>query len=242
MIPWENNPSAGCLFNPNATAEEDPCLAQWLVGYGPYGQASAPIFMLMQTDEAETSDSDLIVFGGASTVFDGHFPGWSRARWPPEAFFWAIVDMQSAEQAGYVKLRSSNPRHTPEIHLDFYPEGSDSDIRGLVQGVERLLGILNVTGEPYQPFEIVQPSPELSIEQNIRDHTWSHHVTSSCRMGPADNRDYCVDSKFRVQGVRGLRVVDGSVFPISPGGFPASATATVSRKAFYDILEEAKGK
>lgn len=233
---------AGCLFNPNATVDEDPCLAQWFDGYGPYGQGSAPVFMLLRTSHAETDDADLIVFGGASTVFDGHFPGFSRSRWPQESFFFAIVDEQSAQQAGYVRLKSSNPRHQPEIHLDFYPEGSEADIAALSEGVERLLGILNRTGEPYQPFEVVQPPPGESIEQSIRDHSWTHHVTSSCRMGPADDPDYCVDSKFRVNGVDGLRVVDGSVFPISPGGFPASSTATVSRKAFYDIIAAAQGE
>ena len=197
--------------------------------------------MLMRSAEAETADSDLIVFGGASFVMDGHFPHYSRARWPQEAFFFAIVDMQSAQQNGHVRLKSSNPRHQPEIYLDFYPEGAgDSDLRSLSEGVDRLLNILNMTGEPYQPFEYVSPSPEKTVEQDIRDHTWSHHVTSSCRMGPKGDTDYCVDSKFRVNGVSGLRVVDGSVFPISPGGFPASATATISRKAFYDILEAAK--
>lgn len=236
-IPWENNPAANCRFNPTLTPEEDPCLAQWMDGYGPYGQASAPIFMLMRTEAAETSDADLILFAGASVVFDGHFPGFSRQRWPAESLFVAVVDMQSAEQNGYVRLRSGNPRHQPEIHLDFYPEGSEADIRALSEGVERMLEVLNNTGAPYQPFTYLNPPPGVSTEQSIRDHSWSHHVTSSCRMGPADDPDYCVDSKFRVNGVDGLRVVDGSVFPISPGGFPGSSTATISRKAFYDIIE-----
>lgn len=233
---------AGCLFNPNGTAEEDPCLAQWLDGYGPYGQGSAPIFMTLRSSEAETADSDTIVFGGASTVFDGHFPGFSRARWPPESFFFAIVDMQSGEQNGYVRLRSADPRRQPEIHLDFYPEGEggDTDIRTLAEGTRRLLEILQMTGEPYLPLEVISPPSDVSIEQGIRDHSWSHHVTSSCRMGPRDDGDYCVDSKFRVNGVDGLRVVDGSIFPISPGGFPGSSTATISRKAFYDIIAAAK--
>lgn len=59
-------------------------------------------------------------------------------------------------------------------------------------------------------------------------------------MGPAGDNNYCVDSKFRVNGVEGLRIVDGSVFPISPGWFPASSTATISQKAFHDIVAAAK--
>jgi len=45
-----------------------------------------------------------------------------------------------------------------------------------------------------------------------------------------------VDSKFRVRGVEGLRVVDGSVFPRPPGAFPVLATFLVSEKASEDIL------
>lgn len=47
-----------------------------------------------------------------------------------------------------------------------------------------------------------------------------------------------LDSKFRVRGVQGLRVVDASVYPKIPGTFTAVSTYLVGEKAADDILEE----
>ncbi|PSN58824.1 hypothetical protein BS50DRAFT_580446 [Corynespora cassiicola Philippines] len=49
-----------------------------------------------------------------------------------------------------------------------------------------------------------------------------------------------VDSKFRVHGVRNLRVVDASVFPHVPGAFPVLPTYIISDKASKDILKDAE--
>jgi choline dehydrogenase-like flavoprotein len=48
-----------------------------------------------------------------------------------------------------------------------------------------------------------------------------------------------LDSRFRVRGVKGLRVVDASVFPKIPGYFIVSAIYMVSEKAFDAIKEDA---
>ena len=48
-----------------------------------------------------------------------------------------------------------------------------------------------------------------------------------------------LDSKFRVRGVDGLRVVDASVYPRIPGTFTALSTFLVGEKAADDIIEEA---
>ena len=45
-----------------------------------------------------------------------------------------------------------------------------------------------------------------------------------------------LDSKFRVRGVDGLRVVDASVFPDIPGIFIQSAVMMVGEKAADDII------
>lgn len=103
----------------------------------------------------------------------------------------------------------------------------------------------------------------------LKKQVYSHHATSTCAIG-ADNDPYAVlDSKFRVRGVRGLRVVDASVFPKVPvslttprrtglkdivkppqilregsnwykGAFPVIPTIILSEKASYDILSGLK--
>ena len=49
-----------------------------------------------------------------------------------------------------------------------------------------------------------------------------------------------VDSRFRVRGVSGLRVVDASIYPRPPGAFPVVASFMISEKASDTVLEDAK--
>jgi choline dehydrogenase len=48
-----------------------------------------------------------------------------------------------------------------------------------------------------------------------------------------------LDSRFRVRGTSGLRVVDASVFPKIPGFFIASAIFMIAEKASDVIIEDA---
>ncbi|KAF4980221.1 hypothetical protein FZEAL_3732 [Fusarium zealandicum] len=237
-IPWENNPFASCAFTLEAN---DTCLREWNTSHtGAYGEGAAPLGLLYRSSVSETEESDLFMFGAAGAVFRGYFPGYSTEQFPPTSWFWSVVKMQTGNQAGTVTLRSSDPRQAPEINLNFFAEQGDRDLTAIQEGIEHTLSIFNATGEPYAPFTIVEPNPDIDMKQAIMDEAFSHHVTSSCRMGPAGDRDYCVDPEFRVNGVEGLRVVDASIFPRSPGGFPAAPTFVISQKAFKVILQDAK--
>jgi choline dehydrogenase len=59
-------------------------------------------------------------------------------------------------------------------------------------------------------------------------------------MGGNENKMAVLDSKFRVCGIKMLRVVDASVFPVVPGAFPVLSTYIFSAKAAEDILADAK--
>jgi hypothetical protein len=74
--------------------------------------------------------------------------------------------------------------------------------------------------------------------QWIKDVAWSHHCSSTVKIGRDDDPMAVLDSKFRVRGVQGLRVVDASVYPKIPGTFTAVSTYLVGEKAADDILNE----
>lgn len=46
------------------------------------------------------------------------------------------------------------------------------------------------------------------------------HAVGTCKTGSDDDEFAVLDSKARVRGVNGLRVVDASAFPILPPGHP----------------------
>lgn len=235
-IPWENPPFANCTNNPLTPPGQDPCLQQWLNdNVGPYGEGGAPLAMWYRSNVSENADCDLFLFGSASAEFRGYWPGFSRERVPPSTFFWSLVKMQVANQAGTVTLRSSNPRDTPKIDFNWFEQEGDRELQALAEAAQFILDRFEAIGAPYAPYQIMEPTPGVDFKQAIMDNTFSHHVTSTCRMGPRDDTDYCVDSKFRVNGVEGLRVVDASIFPRTPGAFPVAPTFMISQKAFHDI-------
>ena len=63
-----------------------------------------------------------------------------------------------------------------------------------------------------------RPSPSF-----VRNQAWGHHASGTCAIGPATHDGGVLSSDFKVHGVRGLRVVDASVFPRIPGHFIVSA-------------------
>ena len=57
------------------------------------------------------------------------------------------------------------------------------------------------------------------------------HLAGTCQLGKV------VDSKLRVLGTRGLRVVDASVMPSLPSGNTHATTMMIAEKAAATILE-----
>lgn len=98
----------------------------------------------------------------------------------------------------------------------------------------------------------IQPGPERAdgskeLEEWIRTEAWGHHASCTCRMGsdpwrehPAklQDRSAGLASDFRVHGVKGLRVVDASVFPKIPGYFILTPILMISEKAADVLLAE----
>jgi len=57
-------------------------------------------------------------------------------------------------------------------------------------------------------------------------------------MGGADDAMAAVDSKAKVIGVDGLRVVDASVFALLPPGHPVSTVYGLAEKISADIIAD----
>jgi choline dehydrogenase len=106
-------------------------------------------------------------------------------------------------------------------------------------------------GDPALPIQELHPCQGEIGKVNCTDamqaeyfrvQAYSHHATSTCAIG-ADNDPMAVlDSKFRVRGIQGLRVVDASAWPQVPGAFPVVPTMMMSQKASEDIIAEAKAQ
>lgn len=231
--PWMNSANTSCTRTFN---EFDSCFVEWKShGTGPYSLSGGTFFLTWRTSMSWDNDADLFFLSAAGWGDSGFYPGFSQRTPSPNMWGTSIVKMQTANPAGTVSLRSKDPREAPEINFNFFANQSEVDLQALAEGVELMLSVYDNSKLPYT---VIAPNPDIEMKQAIMDEAFSHHATSTCRMGPAGDKDYCVDSKFRVNGVDNLRVVDASVFPRVPGAMPNGPTFTLSQKAFRTILED----
>lgn len=233
-VPWQEAANASCTRTFNAS---DPCYVEWNTnGTGPYASSAGTFFLTWRSSVSWDNDTDLFFLSATWWGDSGFYPGFSRRQLIPEMWGTSIVKMQTNNPTGSVRLRSKDPRQAPRIDFNFFSENSETHLKALAEGVDLLMRTFDDVGLPYT---VVSPKPGVEMQQALMDEAFSHHASSSCRMGPAGDLKSCVDSKFRVNGVDNLRVVDASVFPRVPGAMPNGPTFTISRKAYMTILEDA---
>ncbi|XSG84137.1 MAG: GMC family oxidoreductase [Methylohalobius sp. ZOD2] len=225
-------------FTPN-----DPLYRKWQKGEGLYTTNGA-LISFARRSQPELADPDLFVFGMPG-MFQGYYLDYSRdATARKDLFSWVILKAHTRNDAGGVRLRSPDPRDPPQINFRYFEEGSDAggeDLTAVIEGLRFVRTITDAGREHIRrelvPGETVRTRPQ--IEAFIKANAWGHHASCSCRMGPVDDPLAVVDSRFRVRGVKGLRIVDASVFPRIPGFFIVSAVYMIAEKATDTIHADA---
>lgn len=130
---------------------------------------------------------------------------------------------------GSVRLRSAEPLERPRISLPGL--AAERDIERLMEGYERGLSIANhpavrrLAGDPPPS----SPRTRGELRDRVLEMAYSiPHVVGTCRMGPAPDDGDVVDAAGRVYGVDGLKVIDASIIPDAPSGFPHIITIMVA--------------
>ena len=88
------------------------------------------------------------------------------------------------------------------------------------------------------------PGEDIQTDEEIADyvsktHNTVYHPAGTVRMGAADDAMSPLDPQLRVKGVKGLRVVDGSVMPQLVAVNPNITTMLTGERA-ADLICEAK--
>ena len=160
---------------------------------------------------------------------------------PPDLMLWVAdpsgeyaidIVLLKPEARGSVRLRSPDPADPPLIHLPAVREAAD--VERLAEGYRRGW---ELAGRPeLRRLCAEAPAPELrgadELRRWVRESAYSiPHAVGTCSMGPSPEEGAVVDpSSGSVHGTERLSVVDASIMPTAPSGFPHVVTIMIAER------------
>ncbi|WP_375055271.1 choline dehydrogenase [Zobellella sp. DQSA1] len=146
--------------------------------------------------------------------------------------FQVHIGHNKPQSRGFVKAASADPKAAPHIRFNYLEHEEDRE--GFRACVRLTREIINQPAmDPYRDAEI-QPGEQVRTDEEIdafvRQAVESaYHPSCSCRMGTDELA--VVDPETRVHGIKGLRVVDSSIFPTIPNGNLNAPTIMAAERA-----------
>lgn len=151
---------------------------------------------------------------------------------------------------GHLELQTRDPNDNPQVTFNYFQH--PLDLERCVQGMKTIIEVLE--SKPLSSFQyptlsvqsilhmmlslplnarLRHPGVAFSLEQYCMDTVvtiWHYH--GGCQVGRV------VDHDYKVLGVDGLRVIDGSTFYGSPGANPQATLMMLGRYMGQKILQE----
>ena len=224
-------------------AKGDPQYEEWEKQRQGVYTTNGAVLAVIKRSMTEQPLPDLFIFALLGK-FKGYFPGYSKLiKEHLNYLTWAVLKAHTINRAGVVSLVSSDPRDRPYINFRYFEEGSDQegvDLDAVVAGIKFVRKLTAPLIEQGIIAEEELPGKALQSDQELRDYVrynaWGHHASCTCPIGSDDDPMAVLDGDFRVRGIKGLRVVDASVFPRIPGFFIVSSVYMIGEKAADAIL------
>ncbi|KAF5342725.1 hypothetical protein D9758_015865 [Tetrapyrgos nigripes] len=184
---------------------------------------------------------------------DGFVPGDTNPLPATGHFMSIICAIVSPTSVGSIKLSSNTDTFTQPL-IDYNVLGTDFDVQAMLQTITDAQTFVSTKVGGVNPFtkdgylqslfgDFASAKTTADKIAFMRAHADTvHHPVGSARMGSAKSgfTDGVVDSRLRVRGVKGLRVVDASVLPIIPEAHTQAAVYTVAERA-SDLIKQDNG-
>jgi len=148
------------------------------------------------------------------------------------AFTASVCNLRPTSR-GYVRIKSADPHAAPEIHCRYLSTPEDRKVAADSLRLTRRIATQPALGR-YAPEEFL-PGPEFQSDDELARvagniGTTIFHPVGTCRMGAADDASAVVDTRLRVRGTSGLRVVDASIMPTITSGNTNSPALMIAER------------
>lgn len=203
---------------------------------GPLTMAPSQLGMFAQSDEqAETPDIEYHVQPLSLDKFGDPLH-------PFPAFTASVCNLRPSSR-GTVKISDSDPNSVPEIAPMYLTHERDRIVAAnglrLTRQIVAQPALAQFQPEEHLPGDKYQTDEELAYAAGNVGTTIFHPV-GTCKMGRVDDRFAVVDSRLRVIGLSGIRIVDASIMPTITSGNTSSPTVMIAAKGSEMIIADHK--
>jgi choline dehydrogenase len=217
----------------------------------PWGKAKIGLeYLLRRTGPMSMAPSQLGAFTRTSDAFvwpniEYHVQPLSLDAFgqPLHSFnaFTASVCNLNPTSRGHVRITSPRHEDAPAILANYLSTSEDRQV-----AADSLRMTRRIVAQPalqrYQPEEF-KPGPQYQTDEDLARlagdiATTIFHPVGTCKMGRTDDPTAVVDTRLRVRGVAGLRVVDASVMPTITSGNTNSPTLMLAERAAKWVLAD----
>ena len=154
-----------------------------------------------------------------------------------------VVCLDLAVGSGSMELRCDDHRVQPRLDYNYLVEPFDRS--RMREGVHIALKLAehpkyrDILMERVDPLDTDLESDESLDDWMRRTVATSHHISGTCKMGPASDEMAVVDQYGRVHGLEGLRVVDASIMPDCIRANTNATTLAIAERV-SDFIREGK--
>lgn len=196
-----------------------------------FGVTSAQVFC---RSKPEKSNPDLQLLFTPASYDASKFGALER-----EAGMTVAVCPVRPDSRGSIMARSPDPACAPIIIPNYL--SSPNDAQTLIAGMRLTRQIFAAPAIAAHSVVETLPGPEMQTDAALIDYarqfgTSLYHPVGTCRMG--EDPSAVVDSRLRVHGIAGLRVIDASVMPTLTTGNTNAPTIMIGEKGAAMIKED----
>jgi len=152
-----------------------------------------------------------------------------------------VAAVMNAQSSGSVTLASSDPTAQALVDVNYLSHPYDQ--RVVIESLRSITAMSEVPSLAAITEKRIEGPPSDADDETILEHckksvspVW--HFASTCKMGRDGDETSVVDTRFRVRGVQGLRVVDLSVAAVLPNNHTQSTAYLIGETAAEKIIAE----